>query len=175
MADRKQRTTHKLLEDLKQYLVVYPTANRERWEEKRLKAIRAIDQQLKDVYIDMKFFLDFWQAYPRKANKQDALRAWQQTTEVRPDLSVILNAIKEQSKTKSWMEGYIPHPSSWLRGHRWEDETEIKLPDVVNEKPWHETASGIEAKGLEFGLKPEQFESFPHFKTAVMRAAMKAA
>jgi len=38
-----------------------------------------------------------------------------------------------------------------------------------------ETASGIEAKGKELGIFPDQFPSFPHFKTAVMRAAMKAA
>ena len=49
------------------------------------------------------------------------------------------------------------------------------MPDVVNEKPWHETASGIEAKGKELGIDPADFESFPHFKIAIMRAAMKAA
>ena len=49
------------------------------------------------------------------------------------------------------------------------------MPDVVNEKPWHETASGIEAKGAELGIYPKDFETFPHFKTAVMRAALKAA
>jgi hypothetical protein len=62
-----------------------------------------------------------------------------------------------------------------LRGERWEDELTIVLPDVVNEKPWHETASGIEAKGKELGLDPSQFDSFPAFKVAVMRQAMKAA
>jgi hypothetical protein len=52
---------------------------------------------------------------------------------------------------------------------------EVKLPNVVNEKPWHETATGIELKGKELGLDPSQFESFPHFKVAVMRAALKSA
>jgi hypothetical protein len=49
------------------------------------------------------------------------------------------------------------------------------LPNVVNEKPWYETSTGIELKGKEFGLKVEDFPSFPHFKAAVMRASMKAA
>ncbi len=37
------------------------------------------------------------------------------------------------------------------------------------------TATGIELKGKELGLDPSQFESFPHFKVAVMRAALKSA
>jgi hypothetical protein len=49
------------------------------------------------------------------------------------------------------------------------------LPNVVNEKPWHETASGIEAKGKELGLDPSQFKTFPEFRAAVMQKSLKAA
>jgi len=47
--------------------------------------------------------------------------------------------------------------------------------DVVNEKPWHETASGIEAKGKELGLEPSQFDHWQAFKVAVMQKSLKAA
>ena len=167
--------SQKLLENLKKYLEVYPRANREAWESKREKAIAAIQKELGRRSDDLKLFDEFWTAYPKKQNKPDAKKAWQQTIDARPSLSVIIQAIMTQSKSKSWMEGYVPLPGSWLRGHRWADEMEVKLPDVVNEKPWHETATGIESKGRELGIKPEDFESFPHFKIAVMRAAMKAA
>ena len=70
---------------------------------------------------------------------------------------------------------FIPYPATWLRGERWDDELEVQLPGVVNEKPWHETATGIQQKGAEFGIDPAQFEHFQEFRTAVMRAAMKAA
>jgi hypothetical protein len=175
MSERKQRTPQQLLEDIKKYLEVYPRANRDKWEAKRIPAIRAISKELDRYYDDLKLFDEFWNAYPLKKNKPDSIRAWQQTINARPPLSVLISAILNQSKTKSWMEGYVPMPASWLRGHRWADELELKLPDVHNEKPWHETASGIEAKGKELGITPDQFETFPHFKTAVMRAAMKAA
>ena len=165
----------KLLEDLKRFLEVYPTAKRDVWESKRVNAIAAIQKELSRRADDLKLFDEFWQSYPKKQNKPDAKKAWQQTIEARPNLSVLISAILEQSKSKSWMEGYVPLPASWLRGHRWADETEIKLAGVVNEKPWHETASGIEAKGKELGLDPSQFDSFPAFKVAVMRQAMKAA
>ena len=123
-------------------------------------------------------FEEFWKNYPKKVAKADARKAWQQTKTVRPELSKLIMAIQLHCRTEQWMRNsgtYIPYPATWLRGERWDDELEVKLPDVVNEKPWHETASGIEAKGREFALLPEQFESFPQFKTAVMRAAMKAA
>jgi len=167
--------TTKLLEDLKRFLEVYPTANREVWEAKRENAVAAISKELNKRADDMKLFDEFWSAFPRKQNKPDAKKAWQQTLDARPNLSVLITAIANQVKSDQWMRGFVPLPASWLRGHRWADEMEIKLPGVVNEKPWHETASGIEAKGRELGISPDQFESFPHFKTAVMRAAMKAA
>lgn len=120
----------------------------------------------------------FWQVYPRKVAKAEARKAWQQTASIRPDTQSLINAVLSHCKTEQWMKAngsFIPHAATWLRGERWEDVYEVKLPGVVNDKPWHETASGIEAKGRELGILPENFESFPHFKTAVMRAAMKAA
>ncbi len=123
-------------------------------------------------------FDEFWENYPKKVAKADARKAWQQTKNVRPELTMLISAIKAHCKTEQWMRNagaFIPYPATWLRGERWEDELTIVLPDVVNEKPWHETASGIEAKGKELGLDPSQFDSFPAFKVAVMRQAMKAA
>jgi hypothetical protein len=123
-------------------------------------------------------FDKFWAAYPKKVAKADARKAWAQTKDIRPELTNLLTAINANCKTESWMKSggaFIPYPATWLRGERWEDELEVSLPNVVNEKPWHETATGIELKGKELGLDPSQFESFPHFKVAVMRAALKSA
>jgi 2'-5' RNA ligase len=123
-------------------------------------------------------FQEFWNVWPKRCAKADARKAWAQTKGIRPELTNLLNAVKAACKTEAWMKDggkYIPHPATWLRGERWDDELEVKLPNVVNEKPWHETATGIELKGKELGLDPSQFESFPHFKVAVMRAALKSA
>ena len=120
----------------------------------------------------------FWKHYPRKVAKAEARKAWAQTKDIRPELTNLLSAVKAACKTEAWMKDggkYIPHAATWIRGERWEDCHEIVLPEVVNEKPWHETATGIELKGKELGLDPSQFESFPHFKVAVMRAALKSA
>ena len=123
-------------------------------------------------------FQEFWNVWPKRCAKADARKAWAQTKDIRPELTNLLNAVKAACKTEAWMKDggkYIPHPATWLRGERWDDIHEVTLPNVVNEKPWHETATGIELKGKELGLDPSQFESFPHFKVAVMRAALKSA
>ena len=123
-------------------------------------------------------FEEFWKVWPKRCAKADARKAWAQTKDIRPELTNLLTAVKAACKTEAWMKDggkYIPHPATWLRGERWEDELEVKLPNVHNDKPWHETATGIELKGKELGLDPSQFESFPLFKVAVMRAALKSA
>ena len=123
-------------------------------------------------------FDEFWKAYPRKVAKADAKKAWGQTTTLRPPLQDLLKAIKAACKSEQWTKGngqFIPYPASWLRGERWDDEHEVVLPDVVNEKPWHETWAGIVKKGSELGLKEADFAHPQDFRAAVMRAAMRAA
>ena len=123
-------------------------------------------------------FDQFWKEYPRKIAKAEARKAWKQTEKVRPSLEVVIRAIKAASQTEQWMRGngqFIPHASSWLRGERWDDDHEVVLQGVINEKPWHDSATGIEAKGLELGLTPSQFPSWPQFKQAVMHKVMRAA
>jgi len=88
-----------------------------------------------------------------------------------PELDVILGAINARTKAKAWPEKtYIQHPSTWLNAWGWDDEIETTV-----ETPWHETASGIEAKGKELGLEPSQFNTFPEFRAAVMQKSLKAA
>lgn len=72
-------------------------------------------------------FDEFWLAYPRKTDKAKALKAW---NKIKPDdslVNLILNAVRSQSRTDQWTRDdgqYIPHPTTWLNGKRWEDETQ---------------------------------------------------
>jgi len=121
-------------------------------------------------------FEEFWRSYPRKVAKADARKAWLQTRHLRPSLDVVLRSLKAACRSEQWMKGggqFIPHASTWLRGERWEDEYEVVMPDVVNEKPWYETGTGIEAKGKEYGLEPSQFDHWQTFKYAVLERAKK--
>jgi len=118
-------------------------------------------------------FNKFYAAYPRKEAKGQAYRTWCKLKEekILPELEVILGAIEAKTKAKAWPEKkFIQHPSTWLNAWGWDDEIE-----TVAETPWHETASGIEAKGKELGLDPSQFDHWQAFKVAVLQKSVKAA
>lgn len=64
-------------------------------------------------------FARFWEAYPRKVKKPDALRAWKQTAKERPPLDELLAHLIG----RTWGDDpqFVPHPASFLRGHQWND------------------------------------------------------
>jgi hypothetical protein len=70
-------------------------------------------------------FEDFYTAYPKKVGKQDALKAWDK---IKPDLALqtkIMSALGAAIRSEDWRkEGgkFIPYPTTWLNGKRWEDE-----------------------------------------------------
>lgn len=70
-------------------------------------------------------FMSFWNAYPRKAARADAQKAWKKLNP-NPDLLVsIMAALKSQSQSADWQKDggkFIPYPATWLNGRRWEDE-----------------------------------------------------
>ena len=74
---------------------------------------------------DMDAFGAFWDEYPNKKAKQDAIRAWKK---LKPDAALINRIMAGLAKAKnsdSWLrdEGrFIPYPATWLNGRRWEDE-----------------------------------------------------
>jgi hypothetical protein len=70
-------------------------------------------------------FERFWTLYPRKEKKAAAEKAWEKL-KVNPELfALIAQALAKQATSVDWLKSkgqFIPHPSSWLNGKRWEDE-----------------------------------------------------
>lgn len=69
-------------------------------------------------------FEKFWKAYPRKTNKGFAKKVFAKLKVTDELLAKMLQAIEVQ-KRSVWKDKdpqYIPHPSTWLNGERWEDE-----------------------------------------------------
>ncbi len=87
----------------------------------------------------------FWSAYPKKKDKQDAMKAWRKLA---PDMDLCRKmsaALAQQKTTDEWTRErgrYIPYPASWLNGRRWEDE-----PD---EMPSASQGTVEEPEGVEF-------------------------
>ena len=74
------------------------------------------------------FFDDFWKAYPRKTNKGFAKKVFEKLKVDDAMLTKMIQAIHAQNKTvwKDKDQQYIPHPSTWLNGERWDDEIVVK-------------------------------------------------
>ncbi|MFA7290118.1 MAG: hypothetical protein WC055_14675 [Melioribacteraceae bacterium] len=70
-------------------------------------------------------FDDFWKEYPVKKEKKKALKSW---LKIDPSLrdKIIINVSVRREKDKQWIAGYIPHPTTYLNGERWEDEFEVE-------------------------------------------------
>lgn len=78
-------------------------------------------------------FERFWKAYPRKVGKPAAEKVFLGINPDEQALTVILNAIAQQKTSRQWQEDegrYIPHPTTWLRQRRWEDE-QPAAPETV--------------------------------------------
>lgn len=70
-------------------------------------------------------FVEFWKRYPRKKNvsKKDAFRFYEKLTEEeKARVNEAAKAFSVEMKGKD--EQYIPHPSTYINGRRWETNTE---------------------------------------------------
>lgn len=72
------------------------------------------------------FDLDFWPAYPRKVCKFASRKAWNR---IRPHTQAHLDEIWRglERWLAYWSDrgtesDFIPHASTWINQHRWEDE-----------------------------------------------------
>ena len=68
-------------------------------------------------------FEEYWVCYPKKIGKGAAFSAWNKIKMDKLLLSAkCVQAVEWQRETKSWREGYIPNPETYLNQRRWEDE-----------------------------------------------------
>ena len=71
-------------------------------------------------------FLIFWEGYPKKQDKKKAHKSFSKLK--KGLLPRILNAIEEFKKTDSWQKGFIPMPTTFINGERWEDIISTSIP-----------------------------------------------
>lgn len=72
-----------------------------------------------------KLFETFWAHYPKKQDKKKARRAWLKIKGLDKLFPAIMRSLMAQCQSEQWTrEGgkYIPLPTSWINGERWEDD-----------------------------------------------------
>lgn len=83
-------------------------------------------------------FDKFWKAYPKRKDKK---RAYKVFMKIKPDnelLQQMLDCIEREKKSLDWLKDngqYIPYPSSWLNGERWNDEDITDTVTIIGNKP----------------------------------------
>lgn len=80
---------------------------------------------IENIYID--YFNKFYSIYPKKVKKKETEKWF---IKQKPDEELfkeIMNGLKKHLKSKQWKnKQYIPYPTTWLNGERWNDEVEIE-------------------------------------------------
>lgn len=84
----------------------------------------------------------FWAAYPRKTNKQDALKAWKQLSPNDALVDQILAGLDRWKRCEQWTRDggkFICYPATFLRGRRWEDEDRPEVPTAARQaESWND-------------------------------------
>lgn len=73
----------------------------------------------------------FWRLYPRKIGKGHARKAWEKACK-KLDPTLVCRALARQIELASFSpdSSFIPHPTTWLNGERWDDEIVIRRPEL---------------------------------------------
>lgn len=94
-------------------------------------------------------FDEFWAAYPRKTDKAKSRGLWMKAIESHDPASLIAAASSYAKEKATTEQRFILHPTTWLRGERWEDEATTNvhqlrtddqgrtvLPPLPGTSPW---------------------------------------
>lgn len=85
-------------------------------------------------------FDKFWDLYPRKINKKKSKQIFLSLAKKKDfDFEKVLSELLKQTKLESWTKDngqFIPHPTTWLNGEKWNDEIEsTTLNFTINTPP----------------------------------------
>ena len=110
-------------------------------------------------------FDEFWSRYPRKEAKATAKKAF---AKIGPDdalFVLIIAGLERAKKSEQWTKDdgqFVPHPTTWLNGARWDDV--VVVPAAV-EQAWNTGGySDLLAKSRELGLEFIENEPGPALK-----------
>lgn len=89
-------------------------------------------------------FHEFWQAYPKKVDKQETLRCWVKGL-CDGIHGEILAGLEKWKQTAQWADtDSIPYPSTWLSKRRWRDTPEVSQKLSASEQKARKTDEAIE-------------------------------
>lgn len=139
-----ERTSDEPLSDRSSNQVRTTNNKNENNENKENKHICANEVQFAQMS-EEDFFNLFWQEYPKKKGKIDALKAMKQVKPTNGVRQKIFKALEWQKRSDEWArEGgqYIPYPAGWLRAGCWDDEPMLFGDNAEHERRMAELEKG---------------------------------
>lgn len=79
----------------------------------------------------------FWESYPKKQDKQNALKCWMRHKSL-PEIQEHIRILSVWKSSQGWQKDggqYIPMPSTWLNKCRWEDQLPTNNSHVNGSHP----------------------------------------
>lgn len=98
-------------------------------------------------------FASFWKLYPRKTDKAKAQKAWAKLNPDRPLFEKIMRGLGNHCASRDWIKDdgqFIPHPTTWLNGKRWEDE--VRPAGTIHQFPGQSRHTGFDQRDYTAGL-----------------------
>jgi len=107
----------------------------------------------------------FWLTYPKKVKRIKAADIWKRK-KLDDQAPKIIADIKNRSANDGrWLDGFIPDPTTYLNGERWEDEVQAPRVNLdMNSK------SQIMRIGSQRGLQPRPGESMEDYDARIRMA-----
>lgn len=90
----------------------------------------ALSQKRKTERTKEELFSEFWKVYPKKRDKAKAQKAFLKIKNVEKVFPAIMQALEKQKASADWQKDggqFIPYPSTWLNGERWEDVEQVEV------------------------------------------------
>lgn len=76
-------------------------------------------------------FNEFWKEYPKKIAKSECEKKWFKLTTLEA-LAIVEDVKNRKLKDTNWIDGYSPHPTTYLNQKRWNDEVLTNRPGRSN-------------------------------------------
>ncbi|MFZ3233657.1 MAG: hypothetical protein WA194_09345, partial [Patescibacteria group bacterium] len=105
-------------------------------------------------------FGEFWKIYPRKEDRRNSEKKFASLSD--KDKADALEGLRKYASywnAAGTARQYIPHPSTFLNGRRWEDE----IPDVVRPRSFEKPVpKNVLVGDRDYSAGTEQFAPFTH-------------
>jgi hypothetical protein len=92
-------------------------------------------EKIKPLAIASPLFDEFWQLWPRREGKANAVKAWQKATKKITESDLLEKARAYVTSPTLPQAQFVPHAATWLNGERYNDEPQVHK---MSESEWHE-------------------------------------